>query len=110
MRIRRQSRSAEEFVAEILDLFLGESALQISARVNAGRRVSLEINEVAGLLVITRTEEVIEADFQQSGQGGVSRDMAADAGIFLVLAMHHGHRIPAHQALDAALQLAIAGI
>ena len=36
--------------------------------------------------------------------------MAADAGIFLVLAMHHGHRVPADQALDAALQMTIAGI
>ena len=28
----------------------------------------------------------------------------------LVLAMHHGHRVPANQALDAALELTVAGI
>ncbi len=36
--------------------------------------------------------------------------MAADTGIFLVLAVHHGHRVPADQALDAPLQHAISGI
>src|SRR5258708_38446671 len=36
--------------------------------------------------------------------------MAADAGIFLVLAMHHRHGVPAHQALDSPLQSAVTGI
>ena len=36
--------------------------------------------------------------------------MAADAGIFLVLPMHHGHGVPADQALDAALHRAVAGV
>ena len=36
--------------------------------------------------------------------------MAANAGIFFVLAMHHGHSIPAHQALYAAFQGAVTGI
>ena len=36
--------------------------------------------------------------------------MAADPRVFLVLAVYHGHRVPASQALQSALQLAIAGI
>ena len=36
--------------------------------------------------------------------------MAADAGVVLVLPHHHGHGVPADQALDAALHGAVAGI
>ncbi len=110
MRIRRQPRSAAQFVAEVLYLLFTEPAFQKSARVNAGRRVALEVNEVAGLIAVAGMEEVIEADLEQRGQRGVGRDVAADAGILLVLPMHHGHRVPADQALDAPLQLTIAGI
>ena len=110
MRIRRQAGSAAQFVAEVQHLFFAETAFQIGARVNAGRRVPLEIDEVAGLIAVARVEKVIEANFQQRRQRGVGRDVAADPGILFVLAMHHGHRVPADQALDAALQKAIAGI
>ena len=36
--------------------------------------------------------------------------MSADARIFLVLAMHHGHGVPANEALDAPLESAVARV
>src|SRR5579863_3001796 len=36
--------------------------------------------------------------------------MSADAGVVFILPDHHRHRIPAQEALDAALHSAIAGI
>jgi hypothetical protein len=72
--------------------------------------MALKVNEVTRLVAITGPEEMIEADFQKRGQRRICRNVATDAGVFLVLAMHHGHRVPANQALDAAFQLAIAGI
>ncbi len=69
--------------------------------------VSLEINQVAGFVAVRSVEEMVEPDFQQRRQRRVGRDMSADAGVFLVLGMHHGHRVPADQALDAALELAV---
>ena len=36
--------------------------------------------------------------------------MAADAGVFLVLPVHHGHGVPADQALDAPFERAVARI
>ena len=97
-------------MAEILDLLFAQPAFQKRAGINAGRSVTLEVNEIAGLIAVAGVEEMIEADFEQRGQRRIGRDVAADAGIFLVLPMHHGHRVPADQALDAPLQLAIAGI
>ncbi len=36
--------------------------------------------------------------------------MAADAGILLILAVDHGHGVPADEGFDAALEIAVAGI
>ena len=69
--------------------------------------MSLEINKVARLVAIVGLEKMIEAHFQQSGQRGVGRDVAADSRISLVLVVHHGHRVPPHQAFDTALQRAV---
>ena len=110
VRVRRQSRRVTQFVAEVLDLLFAQPTLEKGARVHARRGVALEINQIARFVAVTGVEEVVESDFEQGGERRIGRDVAADAGIFLVLAMHHGHRIPADQALDAALQLAVAGI
>ena len=105
MRVRRQGREVAQFVAEILHLLLAEPSLQIGARVHSRRGMTLEINEVARLISVAGVEEMIESDFEQRRQRRVGRDVAADSWVLLVLAMHHGHRVPANQALDAPLQL-----
>ena len=52
---------------------------------------------------------MVEADFVQRRRRGERRDMSADAGLFLVCAQHHRDRVPADEALDAALDLLAAG-
>jgi hypothetical protein len=73
-------------------------------------RVALEVDEVRVTIGVLAAKEVIEADFVEGRGRRVGRNVAADAGVLLVLAMHHGHGVPADQALDAALELAVAGI
>ena len=97
-------------MAEILQVLFRQAAFEESAAVDARRSVALEINQVAGLIAIARVKEMVEAYFQQRRQRGISRNVAADSGVVLVLPDHHGHRIPANQALDAALHRAVAGI
>ena len=84
-----------QFVAEILEMLFGEPAFQEGARVDAGRGVALEIDQVAGLVAVLGVEEMVEADFEQGGQRRVGGDVAADAGVVLVLPHHHGHGVPA---------------
>ncbi len=72
--------------------------------------MALKVDEVARLVAIAGMEEVVETNLQQGRQRRVGRDVAADAGIFLVLPMHHGHGVPADQAFDAPFQIGIAGI
>ena len=110
MRIRRQARRVAQLVTEILELLFAQPAFQKRARIHARRSVALEVNQVARLIAVAGVEEVIESHFQQRGQRGIGRNVSANAGVFLVLAMHHGHGVPADQALDAPLQLAVARI
>ena len=91
-------------------MLLGKAAFQEGARVDARRGVALEIDEVAGLVAIAGVKEMMETDFQQRGERCVGGDVAADAGVVLVLAHDHGHGVPAGEAFDAALHGAVAGI
>ena len=72
--------------------------------------MALEVDEVAGLIAVAAVEEVVVADFGQRGERCIGGNMAADAGIVLVGADHHGHGVPAIEALDAALDFAVARI
>ena len=110
MRIGRQPRPVAQFVAEILQMLFGQAAFEKSARIDAGRGMALEINQIAGLVAIAAVEEMVEPDFEQRRQRRIGRDVAADAVVVFVLVRHHGHGVPARQALDAALQRAVAGI
>jgi len=55
-------------------------------------------------------EEVIERDLVERGRRGIGRDVPADAVALLVCPDHHRHRVPADDALDTALDVAVAGI
>ena len=49
MRIRRQPGVFAQFVAEVIQMLFGQAAFEKRPRIDAGRRVALEINQVAGL-------------------------------------------------------------
>ena len=58
---------------------------------------------------VVAAEEMIEADFVQRRGRGIRRDVAADALLGLVGADDHRGRVPADEALDAALEVGAAG-
>ena len=97
-------------MTEIQNLLLRNTALKECAGIYAGRGVSLEINQVAGLIPIGGTKKMVESYFEQSGKRGISGDVTANSGVLLVLAMHHRHRIPANQRFKTTLHIPIAGI
>ena len=74
-----------------------------------GRRVPLEVDDVAVVVVALALEEMVEPHFVQRGGRRERRDVAADALFQLVGLHHHRQRIPPHQTLDAAFDLAAAG-
>ena len=89
-------------------LLRGETPFEKRARVDARRRVSLEVDDVAVVIVALALEEVIEPDFVERGGRRVGRDVTADAVLELVGLDDHRQRVPSDQALDAALDLAAA--
>ena len=99
-----------QFVAEIFQMLLVQTAFQERAGVHARRGVALEVDEIARLIAVPRVEEMVVADFDQRRERRVGGDVAADAAVVLVGAHHHGHRVPADQALDAPLDGAVARV
>ena len=88
----------------------GETAFKEGARVHARRSVALEVHGVAFEFVGAAAEEMVEADFVERGGGSEGGDVAADIVLNAIGAHHHGERVPAHEALDAALKFLVAGI
>ena len=99
-----------QLAAEVLELFQRDAPFEKRARVDTGRPVSLEEDDVAFVAVLTTAEEVVERHLVQRRGRGERRDVAADAVLDAIRAHDHGHRVPAHQALDPALDLAAAGV
>ena len=108
MRIRSKTAVRLQFTPKIFKLIRGETPLQKRARINSGRCVALEINDVAFELRRVRAEEMVESNFIQSCRGRIGGNVPANVVLFAVRAHNHGNRVPADQAFDPPFQLLIA--
>ena len=68
----------------------------------------LKVNGVPLKLFRVSPEKMVEADFKQSGGGGIRGNVAADTVVHPVGANHHRQSIPANQALDPAFDFLVA--
>ena len=109
MRIRRQPAARLQLAAEVAAAARRQPAFEKRARVHARRGVALEIDDVGLAVLALAAEEVIEADFVERRRRGVGGDVSADPVRQAVGAHDHGHRVPADEALDAALDLLAPG-
>ena len=100
---------ARDLLAEVVELVLGEAALDEGAGVDAGGAVALEVDEVPEAAVGLPPEEVVEAHLVERGRAGVGGEMAADAFAAIVGPAHHGRGVPADVGADAALDVFVAG-
>src|SRR5439155_6989490 len=75
--IGAQSAVGRELATEVFNLTLGQPPLEEGTRIDTGRRVALQINEVARAVRGVGAKEVVEADLEQGRERGVGRDMAA---------------------------------
>ena len=85
VRIGGEPGLVAQLVTEVQQMLVVEAAFEVGARIDARRGMALEVDEVAGLVAIGGMEEVVEADFEQRRQRGIGGDVAADAGVLLVL-------------------------
>ena len=93
----------------MVELILGEAALEERAGVDAGRGVTLEEHLVAEAAVGLAAEEVVEADLVERGRRRVRGEVTAETVEAVVRAVDHRHRVPADERADAALDVLVAG-
>src|SRR6185503_3797123 len=108
MRIRREASARLQLAAEVLEVRLVDASFEIRARVDAGRGVALEEDDVAvvaGVAFAAAAEEMIERHLVQRRRRREGRDVPADALFRLVRAHDHRRGVPANEALDAALEI-----
>ncbi len=59
--------------------------------------MSLEEHQIAFMLFIGPSEEMIEADIEQGGTGSKAGDMTTELACLAIGLHHHGHGIPADE-------------
>ena len=108
MRIRGQAVAAD-LPAKAIELLGAQPPLQERSRVVARRRMPLEIDEIAGMILAGGAPEVVEADLVQRRQRLVAGDVTAELRGLLVGADDHRHRVPAHDRAQPPLHRGVAG-
>ena len=106
MRVRRHPL-AVDLLAEIEKLLLAQAPFEIGARVDAGRAVTLVINEVSAMGVSRSMPKVHEAGIVQRRRGLEARDMPAKFRRGLVRAQHDRGGVPTDQRTDLVLDRAV---
>ena len=99
---------AADLLAEVHQLIVGETALEISAGINAGRAVALEIDQVAAVRFVAGMPEMHEPGVVKGRRRLEARNVAAELGGFLVRLDDHRRGVPADVAADVLLELAVA--
>ena len=95
---------AVHLAAEVEHLLLGEAPFQERTRIDARRRMTLEIDQIAAVPLVRRVPEMVEAGAEQRAHRGEARDVSAQIAIALVGLRHHRHRVPAHDGAVALLE------
>jgi hypothetical protein len=91
-------------------VLLGQASLEEGAGVDPRRGVALEVDEVPRVILAPAAKEVVEGHLVEGRRRRVGGDVTADALGDAVGADHHGHGVPANDALDPALDLPAAGV
>ena len=108
MRVRREPLSVD-LLAKLVEVVLGDAALQEGAGVDSGRGVALHVDQVAAVGLVGRVPEVVEADVVERRGGGEARDVAAELAGEAVRLHHHRQRVPPNERSDAPLDCGIPG-
>ena len=95
--------------AEVVQLLLGEPALDEGPGVDAGGGMALEVDLVAGPAAVLPPEEVVEPHLVEGGRAGVGGQVAADGLRADVGPDHHHRGVPADEGPDPPLEVLVTG-
>ena len=99
--------ASPDFEAEVVELALGEPALDEGAGVDPGRGVALEVDLVPGLATLLAPEEVVEPDFVEGCRAGVGGQVPADRLGPVVGPDHHDGGVPPDVGADPAFEVLV---
>ena len=108
VRVGRES-AAIHFPAKTVELLFRQAAFEKRARVDSGRAVALEVDQIPRMLVGRAAKEIVEADVIQGGRRSERGDVSTEIFIALVGAEHHGQGVPANERANAPLHEQVAG-
>ena len=108
VRIRRQALPAD-LLPKIGQVRLGKPPFEKGPRIDAGRRMRLEENQVAATTLV-RPKEMIETDFKNFRGRRVTADVATEFAVRDIGAHDHRQCIPAHDRRDALLDAQVSGV
>ncbi len=94
--------------AEVVQLALRQAAFEKGSGVDAGRGMTLIIDEIARLGFRRAAEEVVEPDVVKGGRRSKRGDMPAEIARPPIGTNHHGQRVPANERAYAPLHEQIA--
>ena len=92
---------------KILNLLNREPPLKERPRVDSRGCVSLEIDQVAFMVIAIAAEEVVESHLVERRGRGIRCNVAANPLFRAIRFDHHCHRVPANNAADAVFQIEI---
>src|SRR5438105_13130624 len=104
MRVAREPAPVD-LLAEVPHVPLVDAALEERARIETGRRVALQVEEIAAVLLAGRMPEMIEADVIERRAGRVALHVPAVLGRFLVRYDYQRPRAPPPDRREARLDL-----
>ena len=110
MRVRGQPAAARDLSSKTKQVVFVEPTFHERSRVNSRRRVALKVDHVAGVVVGSSVEEMVEADFVKRRTGSERRNVPADSDIITVRPNDHRHRVPTNDTLDTPLKITVAGV
>ena len=108
VRIARQAVLRRGLAAEVVELLLGEAALEEGPGVDARSGVALVEDLVTRTALVATLEEPVEPDLVERGGTGVCGEVAADARVLVVGAEDHRDGVPADEPADPPLERLVA--
>ena len=101
---------AVHFLTEVVQLLFGQTTFGEGTGVDARGDVTLEVDQIATVLLAASAEEVVVADFIDGRGRGEGRHVTAEVQVFLGGAQHYHHGIPADDGADATFHLQVARV
>ena len=108
MGVRREPRTIDLYTKPV-QLIVREATLEIRARVDSGRAMALDVEQVSTLRMVGALEKVVKAHLVEGRRALKTGNVASEPGRLPVRLHDHRHGVPTNDRPDPVLQTGFAG-